>query len=266
MGTDEGSGEGGRGGGESWHSRVEVIRFGAGVRRVRVVVEDGEAPAASAEVEQVWGEMASANPRLFNGAILAVSSIDAERGVIVARRETYQRLVVQPRVGTGVRQLSVTGVVTKSTGFPAEPVKPVTRSSDARVMLGRRGNQTRMYAGLWELGPAGGVEPPGRGVREIDHPGLMEELRREAREEAGVEIVGEGEALGVVYDGLAESYDVVVRVGAGEEATRPRGHTWEYQEVRWVTVEELKEWETGRGEELIPPTRAMIQAVGFFQP
>jgi 8-oxo-dGTP pyrophosphatase MutT (NUDIX family) len=250
MGTDEE--DGGRRSEETWRSQVEVIRFGAGVKSVRVVVEEGEAPGASADVEKVWGEMARANPRLFNGAILAVTSIDAATGVIVARRETYQRLVVQPRVATGVRQLSVTGVVVKGSIDVAEP----TSMARSQVMLGRRGNQTRMYAGLWELGPAGGVEPPGRGVREIDHPGLVEELRREAREEAGIEIVGEGEALGVVYDRLAQSYDVVVEVLAGEASLA--GDAWEYQEMRWVTLEELRVWERERGGELIPPTRAMV--------
>ena len=223
---------------------VEVIRLGAGVRRVRVEIEAGEPPAPGEEVERAWREMLRANPRLHNGPVLSVMSIDAATGVIRARRDTYQRLVVQPRVMTGVRQLSVTGVVER----------------DGSVLLGRRGGETRMYPGMWELGPAGGVEPPGPGVRAFGHGALLDELRRESREEAGLEIGGEGAPLAVVFDGLAQSYDVVLRVEALSGPARGEAG-WEYQELRWVAWGELRQFERSHSGEIIGPTRALIHAL-----
>lgn len=222
---------------------VELIGFAPGVQRLRVRVVAGEPPTATSEVERVWGEMRGANPRLYSGPILAVTGIDAARGEITARRDTYQRLVVQPRVPTGVRQLSITAVVVR------------TGAKGPEVLLGRRSAQTRMYAGMWELGPAGGVEPP-QGAGEIGHGALMDELRREAREEAGLGVSGEGRPLGIAYDARAESYDVVLLVGfAGQSPER----SWEYQELRWLPLGEAGRFERERAGEIIPPTRAVLR-------
>jgi len=218
---------------------VELARFGPGVERIRVVIEDGEPPPASSDAVRVWDELRAAIPRLFNGGLLSVVSIDAQRGVIRARRDTYQRLVVQPRVKTGVRQLSVTGAVERR----------------GEILLGRRGPGTRMYAGMWELAPAGGVEPPPPGVRELTHEALVNELRREAREEAGLEITGAGMPLAIVYDAAAESYDIVLRVETAGDAT---SGDWEYQELRWVPMAGLRAFEHEHAPEIIPPTRAIM--------
>jgi ADP-ribose pyrophosphatase YjhB (NUDIX family) len=224
---------------------VEIIRFPAGVRRVRVTIEPGAPPAASAEVERVWAEMVAANPRLYNGPVLAVTVIDATAGVVRARRDTYQRLVVQPRIQTGVRQLAVTGVVARREG------------GRTRVLLGRRSAQTRMYAGMWELGPAGGVEPPPGGAHEIDHDGLVEQLRREAMEETGLDLAGDGMPLALVFDAQAESYDLLLRMESEREPRESK--RWEYQEVLWVPVEELREFVRQNEAAVIPPTRAIIR-------
>jgi 8-oxo-dGTP pyrophosphatase MutT (NUDIX family) len=221
------------------------------VEHVTITIEPGPSPPASPDVLRVWAEMAAANPRLYNGPILAVDSLDAQSGEIKARRDTYQRLVVQPRVRTGVRQLSVTGVVIgrDERGVPC-------------VLLGKRSDRTRMYAGMWELGPSGGVEPPPDGVMTLDHSALLAELRREAQEEAGIDVYGRGLPLAIVYDPSAESYDVVLMVNTDRRVAA--AHTpvgWEYHEIRWVPVHELRALERAMGAEMILPTREIIHGI-----
>jgi hypothetical protein len=236
---------------------VEFTRFSDTVRAIRVEIDPAVPPPAAPDVLRLWNEMAADNTRLFNGPILAVDSVDFNRGVIRSRRDTYQRLVVQPKIATGVRQLSVTGVVL---GWSVQ--------REWCVLLGRRSTQTRMYAGMWELGPAGGLEPPADGTRVLDHLSVVDQLRREGSEEVGLRMVGRGEPIGVVYDSLAESYDVVLKVGnacpVSVSSLRPVG--WEYQEIRWVPTRELREFEQRVAGEMIPPTREIIRSIDFTPP
>jgi 8-oxo-dGTP pyrophosphatase MutT (NUDIX family) len=230
---------------------VEWLPFDPAVRRLSIHVQPGSPPAPTTDVERAWSEMARRNPRLYNGPILAVRSIDASTGRIVAGRDTYQRLVVQPQVATGVRQLSVTGLLIRGADSGRE-----------EVLLGRRSGETRMYTGLWELGPAGGLEPPPRHIPTIDHDALLDQLRRECREEAALEITGPGEPIGIVYDPLGHSHDIVLKVAVepGAAPAKPE-HAWEYRETRWIAAADLASFDRAHASEIIPPTRALIRAL-----
>jgi len=204
-------------------------------------------------VEARWREMCIANPRLFDGGILSVVGVEPGHG-IVCRRDSYKRLAVQPGgVKTGVEQLSVTGVM-MSRGPGGEPC----------VLLGRRGIQTRIYGGMWELGPSGGVDLPEPGRAELGVTDLVAQLEREVIEEAGewARPVG-ARAVAVCHDPVANSYDVVFacdvpRAERGDAAGRA-GECWEYEESLWVPTDRVREFDRDHAKDIIAPTRALFR-------
>lgn len=214
-----------------------------------------DAPAATAEVEREWRKIVSANPRVYNGPHLSVVSIDFDEATIHCRRDTFQRLIVQPRVRTGMRLLAVSALM-------------VARDAEGRehVLLGRRGAGVRVYPGMWEFGPAGGVTPPHASVRALSEEDLRRNLMEEMEEEIGV-VFPVGEAIAIVRDGMAFSDDIIFRCDAGDlaEARRAMGEpsNWEYSETRWVAVEELGAFEAAHGDQMILPTRAMIRLLAW---
>jgi len=207
---------------------------------------------AHTEWERLRGEM----PRLYNGPVLSVVSLegDAEVGEIVVRRDTFQRLIVQPSVRTGVRILAVTGVLT-------------ARSADGRahVFLGRRSPQTRIYGDLWELGPSGGVTAP-PGATSITTRDLAGHLEDEISEETGLHSGGQGVPFAILRDHIARSDDVALRVDLGAlepilGASRPAN--WEYTHTQWVPIEEIAAFEREHAAGIIAPTRALFRFLGW---
>lgn len=236
---------------------VEVVPLAPDRATLRVLIDPGSVPEATPEVERAWRELRSRNPRLFNGEILSVREIDAGRGEIRCRRDTYQRLAVQHMVEAGVEQLAVNGVLVAR-----------DRAGREHVLLGRRGHGTRMYGGLWEVGPAGGIDPPGPGVDRIEHAGLVAQLAREVHEEANLDrAVEEARAVAVVYDGIARSYDIVLRVDLpgvlDDPGSPPRPRQWEYEELRWVAVAEVRGFARAHEGEMVGATRAILGFLGW---
>jgi 8-oxo-dGTP pyrophosphatase MutT (NUDIX family) len=225
---------------------VRVVRLRG---PIKVEIESGPIAAASVEVEAAWERMRALNPRLFDGPVLSVRAMDVGRGIVRCGLDSYKRLVVQPRVETGVRQLSVTGVVTAVDG-----------SGRQRVLLGRRSHRTRMYGGMWQNCPAGGIDPEA-GAVEIGQSGIAAELMREVKEEAGLEVVRVGTPVALIYDETARSHDLIVPVEVGEVPATVRG--WEYDELRWVEVDCLREFEGEEGEGIMAITRGVFRVMGW---
>lgn len=224
--------------------RIEIETRGAGV-------EPGDAAAVEAE----WARKRAINPRFFDAPVLSVRGIDAAAGVVRCVVERYKRLVVQPEVETGVRQLSVTGVVVARDGNGAE-----------RVLLGRRSHRTRMYGGMWQNCPAGGIDPePGVAARGgvMDQGAIAAELMREVEEEAGLKVREVGKPVAIIYDETARSHDLIVPVDVGGMPATVRG--WEYDELRWVKTGEVAafEVEEGGGGKIMAITRAVFRVMGW---
>jgi 8-oxo-dGTP pyrophosphatase MutT (NUDIX family) len=220
-------------------------------RSLRVVIDRTPArldAETARRTDEVWERKRRENPRLFGGGVLSVESLDLARGIVRARLDEYKRLVVQPEVDTGVAQLSASAVL----------LAPDDRGF-LSVLLGKRGEKTRMYPGLWQLCPAGGVEPPEDGRAELTHADLADEVAREMREEAGIDPrEGRPPALCIVRDVEASSYDIVMRVDL-DRAVPPRPQRearWEHEDLRWVALEELDEF--GREHRVIASTRAVL--------
>src|SRR5262245_13445545 len=121
-----------------------------------VTVSREAPPSPSGAVTARWEQLCRENPRHYDGPLLSVVTFDPERGEMLCRRDQYQRLAVQPQVATGVHLLAVTGVLVATDG-----------GGRRYVLLGRRGKQTRVFGGMWELGPSGGVAPPPANVQSL---------------------------------------------------------------------------------------------------
>lgn len=241
----------------------------AGVRTLdlRVLIDDADPPTTTPDIDRAWNDQRRANPRLFNGPILSLTSHDDL--TLHTRRDTYQRLTIQslnkPLVSPPVHQLSVTGVLVArdALGTP-------------HVLLGRRSHATRIYGGLWEFAPGGGVDAPPRTQSSLDGGDLFRQLLQEIREELDLPSpatadLAPGPALGLASDPTAGSVDVVIRVdllARVEDILTTSGDAerWEYDHARWVTPDELRMWTAQEPTAFIPPAHdiaAFLTAAGL---
>lgn len=228
----------------------------------------------SVEIDRAWEALCAGNERLFDGSFLSVEAWTPPEpgvgarlglglgrqgggspGVFTCRVERYRRLAVADMVPecAGVRLLALTGVVTACDGAGVE-----------YVLMGLRAAKTRMYGGLWEFAPAGGVDPPGVG-EVFDASLLRRVLAHELEEEVGLpaEALGACEPVMVVLNEEARSYDVVMRtrlvVGLDEARRRIAGGSWEYERVEWVPVREVGAFVRERG--LVPQGYEMVRVL-----
>lgn len=216
----------------------------------------------SARIDAVWDELRRGNERLHDGPILRAISIDAESGAVRCRRDTYRSLAVSARLGLGVRQLGVMGVITGRCG-----------AGRGHVLLGRRAAQTRIYPGLWELAPSGGVTPPPMNVPGLGLRDLAAALADEADEELGLDLSGQDiAAIAVLRDAHACSDDIVLRVDLAEPIDARRGvcpasneamDRWEYLDVAWIAMDDLGGFVGEHRSAIAPPTRALLRWLGW---
>ena len=206
------------------------VRFVRLSKPLRIEVE-GTRPKLHASSRTCWEAAQRANPRLFDGPILAVRSVDAASGLIVAAPDRFAHVVCQPAERTLTTTiLSVTGVIEAGT-----PTKPM-------VLLAKRGPQTRSYPGMWEFAPAGGLEVPvSSGAFGLE--AVVDTLRAELDEEVGVgSPLVDARAIGLVFDPLARSLDVIIRARIeGEPPPLRTGEdrAWECADARWIRLAEL---------------------------
>ena len=102
--------------------------------------------------------------------------------------------------------------------------------------------------------PSGGIEPPD-GEGPIDLAGLLAQIDREVREEVGLSVLDQPAApVTLVHDERVGSSDIHVGIVL---AAPPRpSPNWEYDETRWVSLDELLDWCGAHPDEIIPTTIA----------
>lgn len=218
------------------------------------------------EIDAEWARLCAGNPRYFNGPILVVETMAEDAGtasgVIRARRGEFKHLAVRPAVETGVGQLGVTGVL-----------EARDAAGEAFVLLGRRSAATRIFGGMWELGPSGGVDPPPASESAMDWQDVWRALVEEIREEVGLAVEPDpAPPVALVDDPLGHSVEVVFRVQivrpveelAADVESAAGTSRWEYDEVRWVGVGELGAF--ARAERVIPATVAVWRGLGWIGP
>ncbi|MFM9995903.1 MAG: NUDIX hydrolase [Phycisphaerales bacterium] len=214
--------------------------------------------ARDGATDAVWARQSAANPRLFDGPILSVTSFDPEAARVMCRRDSYKRLSVGDSVATGVVLLAVNAVLIARDARGAE-----------HVLLGRRSPQVRTYGAMWELTPAGGLEPPDappRGV--VPHAHVLTQLEREMHEEAGIRgNVGPATPVAFYSDDRASSFNIVymvrsetpldaLRAGAGERH-------WDCDAIRWLPRAEARAFDRAEGAGTIDASRAVLRFLGW---
>jgi hypothetical protein len=230
---------------------------------VRIEIEPGEPPAATPDMIERWREACSRLPRLFNGSILRFRSFDANRRIIRASRDTYQRYTMQrfdaanATAENAIHHLAVTGVVTA-----------VDDAGRERVLLGRRGEGTPLYPNRWELAPGGGLDSPdvyAQMLQEMEEELGVAGLVDGSRRDAVLYPPGETDVLGLAIDPNAPSADVVVRLrlvaGAGADFS---GESWEYGSTYWAPLDEVGSFASAEAGSIIPPTLAIMRGMGWM--
>ncbi len=236
---------------------VTPIDASAGQVRVEIVGGTPDMDRELAEaVERRWAELLAENPRHHNGAILAIDGFDPATNTIRARRDEYKRLAVQPSVNTRVRIMSVTGVV-------------VAADAQGRncALLAQRSHQTRIYGGLWELAPSGGIDPPGDDRDSLTLGDAHAQLADELREELGLALdIAAARPVALSVDAPGNSVDIVLRLDTGASIESlgldEARSNWEYTGVRWVALEDARAYAAEHEGELIPPTRDVLRWLG----
>lgn len=208
-------------------------------------------PDIADATERRWAQLLEANPRHFDGPILAIESFDPDTNTIHARREGYKRLAVQPEAPTGVRLLSVTGFITALD----EHLQPC-------VLIARRSEQTRVHGGLWELAPSGGIDPPASAPT-LTLEYVRTQLATEMREELGLELdTSSAHSIALVVEDAGFSVDIVMRLhtNAPIESLGINTDSWEYTDARWIPLDEAPRFAYIHTGELIPSTRNMLRS------
>jgi 8-oxo-dGTP pyrophosphatase MutT (NUDIX family) len=224
--------------------RVEPL---GGPITVRVTPGPAErTPGHAAAIDHAWAGLLKANPRYFNGPILAYESYDPATGIATAQREEYRAHAVKRSVDLGLSFFGITGVVC---------VRDATGLD--RLLLTRRAETVHDFAGQWEFGPCGGIDPPDAPRDHLTPDALAAELAREAREELGIDLARASlRHLALVHDTPdIGSTDLVVLARLDTEPTPARN--WEVTGVRWMTLPDLIAWCQRSPDEVIPTTRAV---------
>jgi 8-oxo-dGTP pyrophosphatase MutT (NUDIX family) len=214
----------------------------------RIEIDRSSAPQISADdreqIDRAWHDLCARNPKYFNAPILVFDRYDPASGVIIAHIDEYKHHAVRHSVDLGISLLAVTAVL----------CRPDRERNAPTYLIGKRSTQSHMYGGLWELGPSGGIEPPSDD-NAITFRGLIGQVDREVREEIGLSVIHQpAAAVSLVHDAYAGSTDIHIGIVLAD-AHEPDPN-WEYDDTRWITLEDLIAWCDTKPDEIIPTTIA----------
>ncbi|MBS0197584.1 MAG: hypothetical protein JSR77_12590 [Planctomycetes bacterium] len=234
---------------------IEAWEIDPTAGELRIGVSPQSPPPPTEAVREQWTALLRSNSRYHDSPILSVLTFDPHTNEILTRVDGYMRLAVQPRVNTGVRLLGVTALLCAR-----------DRAGREFVLLGRRAPGTRVFGGMWELGPSGGVAPPTANIAQLDCDYLTRQLADEISEEVGMMITHAATPVAYIRDHGAHSDDVVLRFTLGfieDLRHQPTAANWEYTEVVWMPTDSAHAWDH---EGVIDATRATFRVMGWIDP
>jgi len=237
---------------------ISIIAAATASASIRVEPALPQSPEVAARIARTWDELRAANDRFYDGPILRFISLDAQHGELLCRRDSFRTLAVSPRLGLGVRQLGVSGIITARDHAGAQ-----------HLLLGRRGAETRIYPGLWEVAPSGGVKPPPPNIDRLSLHNLALALAEEADEELGMTLdPNAAQLLAFLRDEVACSDDAILRFEL-PSAIDPRraacplaaeaAGRWEYIDSAWIALGDLSAFARDHAAAIAPPTAALLR-------
>ncbi|MGH7191171.1 MAG: hypothetical protein ACREF0_18530 [Acetobacteraceae bacterium] len=208
-------------------------------------------PAIEAEVECLWR---SAEERLagvlFNGRVFSADAIAPGR--VSGHFTEFRRIVAQTTrpelfAALGLRPLAVNGIVRLADG----------------ILIGKRSLRTAYQAGMWQLPPAGSVDPAALvDGGKID---LALQLLKELAEETGIVAArtAVGAPLCVVEHPLSHVLDIGIPIilaldAAAALAAHAAAGNGEYDPLRVVPLPELAGTLAALGGTLVPSARIFL--------
>jgi hypothetical protein len=212
----------------------------------------------STRAEAAWNDLRRAYPRLHDGPILAVERADPRTARLDCRIDSYKRLVTQ-------RETAVWMLGVKGWGIGAGP------EGEPHLLTARRGSDTRIYGGMWENAPAGGVDPPPPGRTRVPADWLIQTLTTEAQEELGIAADWQSaRPIILLRDDNARSYDIILGVtlpGTIDPAQPPRRESpqraWEYTDSAWLPRNRAPALLRSNPDSVSPPMKASLLALGW---
>lgn len=231
--------------------------------RFRVTLDAPTDAPDDARVASAWEAMRGANPRLYDAPFLSVRRFDADGPTLACAPDRYKRLAVRAALGAAMPGpapdlASVIGVL-------------LARDADggACALLGRRSPRTRIFGGLWEFAPAGGIDPD-LGPGPLDAEALVGQVRRELPAETGLAAdlpLGPARLLGVIATPGAHSHDVVLALDTGAETSAldalAGARSWEYEALRWLREADADEFDGVEAAGCTPQCRAVLRLLGW---
>lgn len=252
---------------------------------------DGASAPLSADEARRWEAMCRRNPKLHDGAIWSVVSLEATppaagapggRVALGLTPQRYCRLALEQErpatAGEGsvasVRLLGAKAVILAEALGPAGAAG-AAGAAGMCVLLARRSPATRAYPGMWEVAPGGGVDRrPGPAAPTPTPADVVLGLAGELRDELGHDWsrrVGAAWVVGAVDDTIARSVDVIVcarwgsPVAPGGTAIDPVGRRtgrWEVTEATWLDLAAAPRWLDGHRDQVTPATLAALSLLG----
>lgn len=239
-------------------------------RPPRIVLDRSVPIEPDARVDEEWARLRTRNPALYDAPILSVHRFDEASMEVTCRVMAYRHLATRSRAPNPAELLSILGITLC-----------VDREGVEHVLLGRRGSNVRIYAGLWELAPAGGVGVPPAGRERITPGDLLEQLALEFAEEVSPmlepsaarvceQAARDAEIVALVRDPSACSLDMaaVARIPLMLHDLIParsaqQAGAWEYHELLWLPRPEAPAFDAREQDRIIPTTRSLLRVMGW---
>lgn len=166
------------------------------------------------QVDKLWSEQKMRRPELFDGQVFCCQ--EPSKGKLLGQLMPYryvlaQHLQPQLRASIGAMPVGVTGITQQG----------------GKVLVGRRGRNLTHYPGMRELAPAG----------VLDQLNWREQLLTELREECGWSANPKIPLLGLIYDPIIHTLDIVAELKVDEEGLPEPNE--EYSSFAWLRPEDI---------------------------